>query len=265
MGTWLAVLLIATGASAESKTPFGSLFKRADQAFRARRSDARAFEALNGYRAIWAESAKTNVEAGWKLAMSCYFTGLRLTKDSDEKEKLFREGVEAATTAAKLEPRCAACEFWAAIDTALVGETVGVFKTISLLGEVKDRLKRVIELDPAYAYGGAFRLLGMIDQKLPGILGGDNARAREYFERAIKTAPDEPLNYLYMAKLLAKEFSDPVQAEAYAERGLKANPKDPSRIESFEALGDLKEFLARLKAPPQVPAEQAQSRRPGRA
>src|SRR6185295_3326687 len=140
------------------------------------------------YREIWADSGHSSVEAGWKLAMTCYFTGLRLTHDDAAKEKIFREGVEAATAAAKLAPGCAACEFWAAIDTALLGETVGVFKMLSALGRVKERLHHVIELDPAYAYGGAFRLLGLIDQKLPGFLGGDNERARGYFEKAIRVA-----------------------------------------------------------------------------
>jgi tetratricopeptide (TPR) repeat protein len=261
VGVFLTANVFPTGAlGADAR------LKSADQAFRARKTEARAFDALKSYRAIWNDSGRTNTEAGWKLAMTCYFTGLRLTHDSEAKEKIFREGADAAGEASRQSPGCAACEFWAAIDTALLGETVGVFKMISSLGEVKERLKRVIDLDPAYAYGGAFRLLGMIDQRLPGILGGDNDRAKDYFEKAIRTAPDEPLNYLFMARLMAKEFGDPEQAEAYATRGLKANPKDSSRVESFEALGELRDFLAELKEARRLaPAEQAQFRRQGRA
>src|SRR3954465_11440200 len=104
MGTAIGILLVgqllATEAAAGSKHP---LFKQADQAFRARKSDKRAFEALTAYRKIWSDSSQTNVEAGWKLGMSCYFTGLRLTQDSDSKERIFREGAEAAIAASKLE------------------------------------------------------------------------------------------------------------------------------------------------------------------
>jgi tetratricopeptide (TPR) repeat protein len=238
----------------------------ADQDFKARKDDSRAQDALSKYRAIWSDSGHRNVEAGWKLAMTCYFTGHRLVHDSDSKERIFREGADAAEEAAKLSPTCAACEFWAAIDTALLGETVGVFKMISSLGAVKDRLQRVIELDPGYAYGGAYRLLGLIEQRLPGILGGDNDRAREYFEKAIEAAPDEPLNYLFMARLMANDLGDPAQAESYALRGLQAVPADASRIESFEALKDLRAFLEGLReSRRQAPAGRAQSQRQGRA
>src|SRR6185295_12694734 len=101
VGILIFGLMLASGALAAPKS---SPFKRPDQAFRARKDDARAFEALNGYREIWADSGHSSVEAGWKLAMTCYFTGLRLTHDDAAKEKIFREGVEAATAAAKLEP-----------------------------------------------------------------------------------------------------------------------------------------------------------------
>jgi tetratricopeptide (TPR) repeat protein len=238
----------------------------ADQAYKARKDEARALDAVERYRAVWAESGHKNVEAGWKLAMSCYFSGHRILRDSEAKERVFREGADAADEAAKLSPSCAPCQFWGAIDTALLGETVGVFKMISMLGSVKDRLKRVLEIDPGYAFGGAYRTLGQIEQRLPGILGGDNDRAREYFEKAISAAPDEPMNYLFMARLLAREFDDPAQAETYALRGLKAQPKDPSRVESFEALGDLRLFLKNLKeSRRQAPVERASDQRQGRA
>jgi tetratricopeptide (TPR) repeat protein len=237
-----------------------------DQDYKARKIEARALDAVERYREVWESSGHRSVEAGWKLAMSCYFAGHRLIRDSDAKERIFREGADAGDEAAKLSPRCAPCQFWAAIDTALLGESVGVFKMISSLGGVKDRLKRVLEIDPSYAWGGAYRLLGMIEQKLPGILGGDNDRAKDYFEKAIHAAPDEPLNYLFMARLMAKEFDNPNEAEAYALKGLQAVPKDPARVESFEALNDLKAFLTNLKeSRRQEPDERAQSQRQGRA
>jgi tetratricopeptide (TPR) repeat protein len=255
VGPWmvlaLGLLALQTAQAADSR------MKAADRSFRQRRIESRARDALSLYRAIWADSAHQNVDAGWKLAMSCYFTGLRLTADDDEKEKLFREGIAAAEAASKLKPNCAACEFWAAIDQALLGQTQGAIKTLSALPKVKDHLNRVLELEPAYAYGGAYRLLGTIEEKLPGILGGDNDRARVYFEKAIAISPDEPLNYLFMAKLLADDFGDRDSARKYAERGLKLKLHDPTRVESMEALGDLRTLLAKIsteragQAPPE--------------
>jgi hypothetical protein len=107
---------------------------------------------------------------------------------------------------------------------------------------VQKLLKRSIELYPTYAHAGAFRLLGVIQQKLPGILGGSNDRAREFFEKAIKTAPDEPLNYLFLATLLDEELDDPAGALAIARKGMAVEGLTPDRLEAFES----KEKLAIL-------------------
>ena len=70
------------------------------------------------------------------------------------------------------------------------------------LGEIRSLLERSYALDPGFAYAGAPRLLGLIDHKLPRLLGGDPDRARRYFEEAIALDPDGPLNYQLYARLL---------------------------------------------------------------
>src|SRR5205807_8794803 len=98
--------------------------------------------------------------------------------DEDEKKNLFAEGREAGLAAIEIDPKCGACHFWTAINMAPYGEAAGVFKMIFTLGSVNDHLKQAAEADPAYAYGGAYRVLGRIQEKLPGILGGSNSRAK---------------------------------------------------------------------------------------
>ena len=186
---------------------------------------------------------RTDPETGWRLGMACYFVGLRLTHDSDAKEKLFAEGRDAALSAAEHAPDCAACHFWAAINMALYGQEVGVFKMLFSLKDVEAHLKRSIEIDPTYASAGGYRLLGAIREKLPGILGGSNREARNYYLQAIERAPDEPLNYLFLAQLLREHFDNPEGAIAAARQGIAIREIPTERLESIEARADLEAWL----------------------
>ena len=69
---------------------------------------------------------------------------------------------------------------------------------------VRDLIK-VTELDPAYAYGGAFRALGVIYAKAPNFspfrrgITKDLDKSLEYLRHSIKLAPDYSLNHLFLA------------------------------------------------------------------
>ena len=217
-------------------------FKKADQAFKERRSETRGREALKLYREFYKQSPQ-DPEAAWRVGMGCYFVGIRLTQDKDEQQKFYTEGRDAGLVGAAIDPNCAPCHFWAAINMALYGENVGVFKMLFSLNDIQDHLKASLAIDPKLAYGGAYRLLGLIKEKLPGLLGGDDDKAKEYFEKAIETAPDEPLNFLFLARLLEERLDDHNGALAIAQKGLKIPTPTPDRLEAIDALKDLQIFV----------------------
>lgn len=251
--TWILVALFALAASLPLKSVHGAppaptRFDQGDAAFKKRGDQAQAKQALDEYRKLFTETPN-DPEAGWRFAMACYFYGLRFMKDKKlkhERADLYKEGRDAGRAALKAKPECAPCHFWTAINMALYGDTVGILKTLFTLGEIKDHLKESLGIDPKYAYSGAYRLLGLIEQKLPGILGGSDDRAREYLEKAIATSPDEPLNYEFLAKLLEDEFDDPKTALEVAKKGLAVPPPSEERLESREALVTLKKLADEL-------------------
>jgi hypothetical protein len=216
-------------------------FEAADQAFRERKDSARALEALRLYREYY-KATPDDPEAGWRLGFACYFVGIRLTKERSEKRKIYAEGRDAALHAAELDDKCAACHFWGAINMVLYGDATGVFKMFFSLGDVKKHLKASLAGDPAYAYGGAYRLLGQIDHYLPRILGGSKKRARGYYEQAISASPGEPLNYLFLSRLL-EDAHDRDGALAAARKGVDVPTPTPERLEALDAIEDLKKFL----------------------
>lgn len=251
VSSFLLCAILSTNAQAgpKAKSAQGSSiqssgearFSAGDEAFRKRRDETQGREALKLFREYFAKNP-TDSAAAWRVAMGCYFVGIRLTKDKDARKELYAEGRDAGFAGVKLDEKCAACHFWGAINMALYGDAVGPLKLLFQLGELKEHLNKVIELEPGYAFGGAYRLLGLIDQKLPGLFGGDNDRAREYFEKAIAIAPDEPLNYLFLARLLRDDLDKPTEAMELARRGLQVKPPGSDRLEALDALEDLKAF-----------------------
>lgn len=241
MPKWIFVVAIlsSTTWAAGSVDPRGP---RADQAFRMRGKTDNATLALRLYRELhhdYPESA----EWGWKLGFACYFNALRIIQEKKEKIAVFTEGRVAAKKSMELDPKCAPCYFWYAINSVLWGDQKGVFSTIFGLDEVRKNLWKSIELDPNYAYAGGYRLQGTIEEALPGILGGSNRRAREYYELAIKHAPDEPLNYQFLSRLLVKEYNEKERAIDLAKQGVSVPKPGPERLESLEAIEELKSFI----------------------
>lgn len=198
--------------------------------------------ALQQYREAWRADPK-DAEIGWRVGMAAQFVGHRLEVDEKAKEALFEEGRDAARAATRLKSDCAPCEFWTAINMALYGETVGVFKTLSSLKEIRLRLRRAGELDPTYAHGGPDRILGKIEQALPGILGGDNDRARLHYESAIRNAPGNPLNYLFLVNLLATDLDDKPRAVKIANEALAFPIPGIHEPEARDARREIEEFL----------------------
>jgi tetratricopeptide (TPR) repeat protein len=212
-----------------------------DSKFWHRRDQASAHEALRIYRRIY-KLNPDDFEAAWRVSMICYYIGIRFT-EKDQKAKLYEEGRDAGKRAYALNDQCAPCHFWFAINSALYAESVGVIKMLFTLSDIRKHLARSIEVDPFYAYAGAYRLQGLIEQKLPGVLGGSNSRSKEYFQKAIEHAPDEPMNYLYLARLLKSEFEDVSGALTVARQGLKEFIPSYDRVEATDALEDLKKFI----------------------
>lgn len=224
-----------------------SCLSSSDDAFRRRADIVNARTALEGYEKCQANEP-LSTEAAWKFSMASYFFGHNFVTEQEEKKSHFRRGRDIGLAAVERDAKCAPCQFWTAVNMALYGESVGVFRMLGTIPAVKRLLLQSMENDPSYAYGGALRILGMIYNRLPGILGGDDDKAREYFRKAIEIAPDEPLNYWAMVKLLEEEFGDRAGALGFAEKALLLPSAGTERVESREARAELDRYVRDRKA-----------------
>jgi len=213
-----------------------------DAFFKERQQSGNLKKAREVYKALL-EVRPEDPEIQWRYAMGCYGVGVRATSDSKEKTALFEEGARVGLKAVEKNPQCVPCLFWTAINRVLYANEVGAVKLLFALNEVQGWARRVIELEPAYAQGGAHRLLGQIEQGVPGILGGSNRRAREHFEAAIRVAPDEPMNYMALSKLLYDELDESQEAFAVARRGISVPTLPRDRVEGNESREELRALL----------------------
>lgn len=256
---WVCLPAFAQAAT-NLDAPSAPRFAEADLAFRERADPARAREAVDLYESVYAADP-ADIEAGWRLSMALYYYGRRVAPDKPSREVAFARGRDLAKEGVSRDGDCAPCHLMAGVHMALYGESVGVFKMLFSLGDVRRHLRRAFELDPAFAYAAAPRTLAMIDEALPGILGGSKDRAQAYYEQAILVDPSEPLNYLFYAGFLEKRRKDPRAALAVAQQGLQVERPGPHRVESIDALNDLQQLVARLEL--LIAAPQKQKKRVG--
>jgi hypothetical protein len=186
-----------------------------------------------------------DAEAAWRVGLGCYVLAHKHSSpgsEEDQREALFREGMEASQAGLKSDPRCAPCHFWAGVNMALYGQTVGAFKMFRLVDSIRSHAEASAKLDPTYASGGAYRLLGQLEEGLPGLLGGSNARAQEWFEKAVAAVPDDPMNYAHLVRILRKRDRDD-EAVLAAKKALALPAPQADQHEALGALEELRNFI----------------------
>src|SRR5262245_39039502 len=144
------------------------------------------------------------VEAYWKIALVDFWLGTH-EKDTEKQQAILRDGIEFAKTALAMDPNCKAAHFWLAILYGVYGQARGILQSLHMVDPMKAELTWVLDHDESFEDAGAHRVMGRLYFMLPGIKGGDREKAKEHLNRAIKLAPRNLLNYLYLAEIHADE------------------------------------------------------------
>ena len=126
-------------------------------------------------------------------------------------------GISVAEQCLMRQPEEPGCYYYRAINTGLYHEVKIVGYQRGVKRMISD-CQKVIQLDPKYDHGGAYRILGQLYTKLPQTTGRPDSitrdldKAEDYLEQALRIAPNYPENYIFIAEtLIEKEKVD--QAE----------------------------------------------------
>jgi len=100
--------------------------------------------------------------------------------------------------------------FWAASCWgSWISLNQGSMEAMAELPRVEMMMKKVLELDEAFYYGGAHIFMGVLDASRPGVAGGDLDRARDHFLKAIELGDGKFLMArVYYADYYAKKAFD---------------------------------------------------------
>ena len=66
-------------------------------------------------------------------------------------------------------------------------------------------MQQVIAIDPAYEYGGAYRVLGRMYYKLPGFAGGGVDRSITNLKKSLEYAPNVSTTHIFLAESYIKQ------------------------------------------------------------
>jgi tetratricopeptide (TPR) repeat protein len=159
-------------------------------------------ESLRSATALIDEAAKSNPRdygVLWRRARASQIQGLVAKKDGD-KLAAFERAIEAGKTAVAAKPDGVEGHYWLGTSYGCYGETKGMLKALSSIGDIRDEMRAAIKIDPKYDDGGAYVVLGKIDFELPGWMGGNSKRAIEEYERGLELVPSGALLKLYLSE-----------------------------------------------------------------
>jgi tetratricopeptide (TPR) repeat protein len=203
--------------------------------------------------AIWQARLQQNArdyESAWKLARARYWLGGHAPER--ERKTFLERGIEAARTAAALEPNRPEGHMWLAANMGALAESFGLRQGLKYRGAIKDELLAVLRIDPAFQEGSADRALGRWYFKVPGLFGGSNRKSEEHLRRSLTYAPNSTISHYFLAETLLDEGRKE-EARAELQKVIDA-PLDPDWAPEDR---DFKsKAAAALKGPPYV-------RRPG--
>ena len=187
----------APSQSSNSK-PSPELLQQADQGYAQREDLSRVREGLETLRRARAVDYG-NFEAAWRVARLNYTLGDKTT-DATEREKAFREGIEAGETAVRAEPQRVEGYFWLGANQGGYAQARGPLYGLSAAEGLRKQMETVLKLDEGFQGGSAFMVLGRLDLELPSMLGGDPKRAVETLERGMKYGEQNALYRLRLAE-----------------------------------------------------------------
>jgi len=145
----------------------------------------------------------SDYEIAWRLAKFNYFLG-KHTTDETEKERAFRDGVDAGEIAVKLDNNKPEGHFWLGANYGGNAE-ISTLASLTDIQDIKREMEIVLKLDEGFESGSAYMALGQMYLKAPKIFGGDTEKAIEYFEKGLKVGPNNGLLYLRLAQAYAED------------------------------------------------------------
>ena len=136
-----------------------------------------------------------------RLARTCFVLG-DMAPDAS-RAGYYEKGLTYAEKLVAQQPDGAAGHYWKALNLSGLAD-VNRLRGFKLLPQIMDELERSLALDETFDQAGAHRVLGRIYFEAPGwpVSVGDRKKSLEQLTAAVRLAPDNSTNHLYLAETL---------------------------------------------------------------
>lgn len=121
---------------------------------------------------------------------------------TDDKLAAYERGRGLGKRAIELAPKNEDAHFWYVANTGRWGQTKGVVRSLFLLPTVREELDILFQLNPSSPR--TLNVSANVLFEVPGLLGGDRAKAEEQWKKALQLDPHYTIVRVDYAKLLIK-------------------------------------------------------------
>jgi len=166
------------------------------------------------------------------LARAWFLYAENRTKTEEARLAAYEKGRAAAERAIARSPNDQDAHLWYAINLGSWAQVKGLFRSLVTLSTVRREVDTVLRLDPNNV--DAHIMAGSLNREIPGIMGGDEAKAEEHFKTAQRLAPHRSGARIELAKLYIKQ--DRILEARQELQGVldEPAPEDRSRWELVE-------------------------------
>jgi tetratricopeptide (TPR) repeat protein len=184
-----------------------------------------------------------NYDLAWRLAKFNYYLGSH-SPDDTERDKAFRDGIEAGKLAVKLQDGKPDGHFWLGANYGGSAKA-SMFPLPSQIEDIKREMEAVLKLDEGFQAGSAYMVLGQVYLESPRLLGHDAQKAIEYFQKGLKFGPNNALLRWHLAQAYADaNRTEDARKEIDTLLTMKVDPGyEPEHKEAVEKSQQLTEKL----------------------
>lgn len=243
--------LSATFCSAQSSFEKGKAYYQK----RAEKHEGLKVDSTNINLAIasFKKSLANNNEQSLEYLLECfYYKGAFVESEKSKQKQTWLTGKVLGEKAIKKYPKNKKILLWFIANYSKYGEAQGVVASAKngLADKVKMYAEKLLALDPKFNNGAAYKLLGVLNYKVPKIplliSWPSKAKAEEYLIKALKENPKSVSNLYYYAEFLVEEKRE-TEAKVLLNKIIKTSPRSSHLIEDSYDINMAKKLLSNIK------------------
>ena len=188
------------------------------------------------------------MESAIFLLKCYYYKGEFVEQDIDKRKNVLNQGKNLGVQYIKKFPEIVDFRYWYLVNLGSWARLYGVFTAAKegVADQMKNHAEKIISLDPNYANGGGYYMLGAVHYKSPYIpfllSWPDNNEAIKYLEMSTNIGIPTLTQKNYLAQAMYKDGKIE-EAKQILREVINTTPRITDRIEDLNYIEDAQKFL----------------------